>query len=165
MPIQQDELIHKQFIIALKEQGITVRKANEVIPDDKNFANAILRLGANHRNIYFIICQDKVAIIQLHIRSGGSGFWGLTKSTLDHVRLFKEKLKIPNLLVLLVGRQDNFIADGYIIPEIGKSPMTRQLTLLANGGYRINEKQDLNSGKKIRSIKMIVCKIEKLILD
>ncbi len=98
MPIKQDELIHEQFIIALKEQGITVRNANEAssIVDDKNFANAILRLGANHRNIYFLIYQDKVVIIHLHIRSEGSGFWGLTKSTLDHVKLFKEKLKIPN---------------------------------------------------------------------
>jgi hypothetical protein len=167
MPIKQDELIHKQFIITLKEQGLTVRTANEVssIVDDKNFAAAIRILGDNHRNIYFLTCQNKVVIIHLHIRSEESGFWGLTKSTLDHLKLFKEKLKIPYLLVLLVGRQDKFIADGYIIPEVGKSPMTRQLTLLANGGYKINEKQDLNSGKKIRSIKMIVHQIQKLILN
>lgn len=164
MPMKKDEFIHEQFIIALKEQGITVRTANQVssIIDDKNSAAIIQMLGANNRKIYFLTCQDKTGIIHLHVRGEGSGFWGLTKNTIDHLKLFR---KIPNWLILLVGRQDKFIANGYIIPEIGKFPMKRQLTLLATGGYRINEKQDLDSVAKIRSGEMIVSKLKKLILD
>ena len=140
MSMKNDKFIHEQFIIALEKQGITVMTANQVssIIDNKDTAAVIRLLGANNRNIYILTCQGKTGIIHLHIRGEGSGFWGLTKNTLDHLKLFT---KIPNWLILLIGRQDKFIADGYIIPEIGKSPMKRQLNLLSNGGYRINEKR------------------------
>ena len=54
MTIRQDELIHEQFITALKEQGLTVRTANKVssLIDNTDMAAAIRTLGANNRNIY-----------------------------------------------------------------------------------------------------------------
>jgi len=88
----------------------------------------------------------------LHIRSEGSGFWGLTKNTLDQVKVFKETLNIPKLVGTACRKQDKFIADGYIIPEVGKPPMTRQDYSFGNWGLQNNEQQDLNSGTKILSI-------------
>jgi hypothetical protein len=166
MSAKQDKVIHEQFIIALKKKGLTVKTANQLssIGDDDNISAVIRMLGANNRNIYFIICQGKIGIVQLHIRAEGSGFWGLTKRIIDDAKTFKDILKIPNWLVLLLGRQDKFIADGYVIPEIGKSPMKRQITLLANGCYKINEIPDLNIAEKIRSIEIIASKIRELLL-
>jgi hypothetical protein len=167
MPKRQDEVIHDQFINALTEQGLTVMTANHVssaVDDNKDFSTAVKILGSNNRNVYFLVYQGKLGIMHLHVRSEGSGFWGLTKNTLDHIKAFKEGLKVPNWLILLVGRQDKFIADGYIVSEVGTLPMRRPPTLLANGTYKINEKSDLNSDEKILSIKLIARQLEKLIL-
>jgi len=167
MSEKKDQPIHEQFIIALEDQGLTVHTANHfssLFAGDKDLAAAIRALGSKQRNIYFLAYKGKIGIIHLHIRSKDSGFWGLTKNTLDQVKVFKEALKIPNWLILLVGRQDQFIADGYIISDVGKHPMTRPINLLATGGYRINEQQDLDCGKKIRSIGLIAKKLGNMML-
>ena len=112
------EEIRNAFLDALKAQGASVRTmmdlANEMA--DPKLRSICLGLGQSGREVYFL---TGVGFINVHVRSEAPGWWSILKTVRNDLAFLsggrESELTINCYYVLLVGRNDLHVADGFVV--------------------------------------------------
>jgi len=95
-----------------------------------------------------------VGLINVHVRSEPPGWWNILKTVKEDLDFLRKHLRVERLFVLLVGRNDRFVADGYIATEFDEPPFLRHPGIETKK-YSINEKSHLDASKKILSVEKL----------
>ena len=154
--------IRNAFLYTLRYQGAKVRTMMELAAEmsDPNHRGICLGLGQAGREVYFII---GVGFINVHVRSEPPGWWSILKSVKNDLAFLSGERNDPGIncyYVLLVGRNDRHIADGYIVTDFSSSPFVRPPGV-EETKYTVNEKQHLDPKKLLLS----VGKIAKVLME
>lgn len=116
------------------------------------FRSIMLGLGRAGREVYTVA---GVGFINVHIRSEPPGWWSILKTVKEDLAFLSEargdEPRINCYYVLLIGRKDHYVADGYIATDFDKSPFVR-LPGKEKTKYTVNEKQHLDSSRVLLSI-------------
>ena len=105
-------------------------------------------LGQAGREVYLI---RGVALVNVHVRSEPPGWWNILKTVKRDLDLMAKEFALNCIYVLLVGRSDRHVADGYIVTDFAKGPFTRPLKA-EKTKYSINERQHLDKGALLLSV-------------
>ena len=147
--------ITEAFLAELRKLGASVRTMAEVATtfEDPSLHGLFLALGRAERKVFLV---PSVGLINVHVRSDSAGFWGVQKTVRMDFEALAHHLKIPGYYVFLVGRGagDQHVADGYVSSDLSASPFVRAASAQATN-YKINEKQDLDTSKKLLGISKI----------
>jgi len=112
-------------------------------------------LGQAGREVYLI---RGAALVNLHIRSEPPGWWNILKTVKRDLDAMAKEFGVNCIYVLLIGRKDRHVADGYIVTGFDKAPFVR-----APKGeetkYSINERQHLDT----RALLLSVAKVAKVL--
>lgn len=98
-------------------------------------------LGQAGREVYLI---RGVALINLHIRSEPPGWWNILKTVKRDLDAMAKELGVNCIYVLLIGRKDRHVADGYIVSGFDRPPFVRP-PKGEETKYSINERQHLDT--------------------
>jgi len=155
--------IRNAFLDALKAQGARVRTmmdlANEM--SDPKLRSICLGLGQAGREVYFV---PGVGFINVHVRSESPGWWNVLKTVKNDLAFLSAAPEgqptINCYYVLLIGRKDQHIADGYIVTDFDKSPLVRHPGV-EETKYSINERQYLDQ----RALILSITRVAKALLD
>lgn len=142
--------IKQTFLGAIGKLGLSVATMDELAAESDNDAvrGTFRRLGQADREVYLV---RGVGLINLHVRSEPPGWWNVLKSVKGDLDWLKENLNLGCYYVLLVGRSDHFVADGYIASDFNSPPFLRSPGLEATK-YSINERQHLDRSKVLLSV-------------
>jgi hypothetical protein len=145
--------INQAFLDAVGKLGLSVVTMDKIAAESENDAvrRTFQRLGQADREVYFV---RGVGIINLHVRSEPPGWWNVLKTVKDDLDWLRRELKIGCYYVLLVGRRDHFVADGYIAAEFAYPPFKRPPGVEATK-YSINERQHLDRSKVFLSVEEV----------
>ncbi len=108
----------------LRDCGKSVQTMNELASKmpDHPMRQVTEALGRSGRNVFMV---NGVGLINVHVRSEPPGWWGILKSVKEDLDFMQAELGVTRYFVLLVGRKDHYIADGYIITDFEKSPLIK----------------------------------------
>jgi hypothetical protein len=134
--------IRDTFLDTLKSKGASVvmMSALALVASDPTIRRIFEGLGHAGRDVYLV---RGVGLINVHVRSEPPGWWNILKTVKEDVDLLRKHLGVERLFVLLVGRNDRFVADGYIATEFDKPPFLRHPGIETKK-YSINEKSHLD---------------------
>ena len=134
--------VKDKFLRVLVAHGETVVTMTELASKspEPGVRRLFERLGQAGRDVYLL---QGVGLINVHVRSKPPGWWNIQKSVKTDLDDLHEALSIDRAFVLLIGRKDEFIADGYIATDFEHPPFVRPPGEEATK-YSINEKQDLD---------------------
>jgi len=145
--------IRDAFLDAVKSFGGTIETMNDLaskatIP---NVRQVYERLGQSGRNVYLI---HGVGLINIHVRSEPPGWWNVLKTVKEDFDLLRRELGIETYFLLLIGRSDRHVANGYIASDFTKSPVTRHPGIEGTK-FTINERQHLDPSKRLLSVEQV----------
>ncbi|MFI5342277.1 MAG: hypothetical protein ACHQ7N_20890 [Candidatus Methylomirabilales bacterium] len=145
--------IRDTFLDTLKSLGASVDTMSNLASttSDPRIRPYFEYLGHASRDVYLV---RGVGLINVHIRSEPPGWWNILKTVKEDLDVLRMRLGVERLFVLLVGRNDRFVADGYIATEFDKPPFLRHPGIETKK-YSINEKSHLDALKKILSIEKL----------
>lgn len=134
--------VKDKFLRALAAHGETVVTMTELASKSREpgVRRLFERLGQAGRDVYLL---QGVGLINVHVRSEPPGWWNIQKSVKTDLDDLHEALSIDRVFVLLIGRKDQFIADGYVAADFEHPPFVRPPGEEATK-YSINEKQHLD---------------------
>ena len=144
--------IRDAFLAALKSEGASVLTMIELATDepDPRLHSIMLALGRAGREVYLV---SGVGFINVHIRSEPPGWWNILKTVRKDLAHLSAK-RVPRgdcYYVLLIGRDDHHVADGYIVTDFDRPPFTRPPGV-EKTKYTINERQHLDSQMLLLSV-------------
>ena len=150
------EEIRSAFLEAIRAEGLLPEPMAEVaVSSSGKIRQLFAALGQAGREVYLI---RGVALVNLHIRSEPPGWWNILKTVKRDLDAMAREFGVTCIYVLLIGRKDRHVADGYIVTDFGKPPFVR-----APKGeetkYSINERQHLDT----RSLLLSVAKVAKVL--
>ena len=150
---EKSDSIRDAFLAALRSQGAFVEGMNDLAAAESNatFRNIFLGLGKAGREVYFV---RGVGIMNIHIRTEPPGWWNILKSVKGDLDFLSEELGVNTYFVLLIGRKDHHIANGYIAADFKTSPFARPPNT-EETKYSVNEKVNLDKNKLLLSIDKI----------
>jgi len=142
--------IRDAFLEALRSQDATVETMADLAADESNekIRNLFLSLGQAGREVYLV---RGVGFVNIHVRSEPPGWWGILQTVKRDLDALTGELKIRSVYVLLIGRKDQHIADGYIATDFTNSPFIR-LPSVDDTKYTVNERQHLDVNKLLLSV-------------
>lgn len=151
--------IKEKFLANLKSLGASVKTMEQLAlsASDPEVRSVFKRLGQAQRNVYSV---HGIGLINVHVRSESPGWWNVLKTVKGDLDTLRKDLGVRSWYVFLTGRNDRFIADGYIATDFDTSPFIRHPGIETTK-YTINERQHLNNSKRLRSVE----KIAKVLLD
>jgi hypothetical protein len=126
--------------------------------EDRQVREVVEGLGRAGRDVYLV---RRVGFINVHVRSEPPGWWNILKTVKRDFDFLRTKLGIACYFVLLIGRRDHHIADGYIATDFSFSPFIKHPGIETTK-YSINEKQHLDKSKLLLSIHGVVKGLPKL---
>lgn len=145
--------IRDAFLQSLKSEGVSIETMADLAAkgSDETFRNLFLGLGRAGREVYLV---RGIGFVNVHIRSEPPGWWNILKTVKTDLDALAKGLKIGCYFVLLVGRNDMYVADGYIVTDF-KSPPFLRPPGVQDTKYTVNERQHLDPTKRISSVKRI----------
>lgn len=145
--------ITEAFVAALRDLGASVQTMAEVAAKfhEQPMHDLLLALGRAGRKVFLV---SNVGLVNVHVRAGSVGFWGVEKSVKKEFEALARHLEVPGYFVFLVGRDDQHVADGYVASSLEASPFVRPVRAQATN-YKINERQDLDPSKKRPGIRKV----------
>jgi hypothetical protein len=150
--------IRDAFLDALRSQGASVESMADLAATSSSTVRKLfLALGQAGREAYLV---RGVGIINVHVRSEAPGWWSILKTVKRDLDLLAKEFQTKCFYVLLVGRDDQHVADGYIANDFAASPFTRPPGV-EKTKYTVNEKQHLDRRKLLLS----VGKVAKVLLE
>jgi hypothetical protein len=146
----RDHVIREAFLQALGSEGATVQKVRDLAEgqSDPYIRSLLLELGNATREVYSV---RGVGIINIHIKSEPPGWWNIMESVDNHFALLST-MQIHCFYVLILGRKDQHVADGYIATDINQPPFIQRPTIKSGKFYSVTERQHLDRNKLILSI-------------
>lgn len=146
--------IRDEFLKAVEESlGRPVETMNELLSKTSEPALRGLfeHLGRAGRNVFFV---KGIGLVNIHVRSEPPGWWNILKTVKEDLDWLQREHHIKGYYVLLVGRNDRYVANGYIVTDFNTFPFLRHPGVEATK-YSINEKQDLDISSKLLSVERI----------
>ncbi len=142
----QSDAIQEAFLDELKAQGATVESMDGLFAhtDHPEARDLLARLGRSGRNLFLV---KGIGLINVHVRSELKGWWGILKTVKEDL----QALGTNHFFVLLTGRKDRFVADGYIVSDFNSSPFIKYPSTGVTK-FTINEKQHLDPNARILSV-------------
>lgn len=142
--------IRDAFLQALRAEGASVETMADLAAGESNdmIRNLFLALWRAGREVYLV---RGVGFINVHVRSQDRGWWGILKSVKKDLDILTGKFGIKCYFVLLVGRDDHYIADGYIVTDFSNSPFLKPPGV-DKIKYTVHEKHHLNPRKRLLSL-------------
>lgn len=145
--------IRDAFINVIRAQGVSVESVADLASTEANsiIRDLFLELGRAGREIYLV---RGVGFINVHIRSESPGWWNIVKSVkadLDHLA---KEYGLKTYYVLLVGRDDRHIANGYVATDFLSSPFIR-LPREEEIKFTVKAKQHLDPRKYLLSVEKV----------
>lgn len=149
----RSNVIRDAFLATLREKSASVESMIDLAATEPNEAarSLFLGLGQAGREIYLV---RGVGIINIHIRSERPGWWNILKSVKTDLDSLADELGVKSYYVLLIGRDDHYIANGYIATDFASSPFARAPGI-EKTKYSVNEKQHLDQSKLLLSVNKI----------
>jgi len=150
------EEIRGAFLDAVRAEGLSPEPMVEVAASSSGKIRQLFAaLGQAGREVYLI---RGAALVNLHIRSEPPGWWNILKTVKRDLDAMAKEFGVNCIYVLLIGRKDRHVADGYIVTGFDKAPFVR-----APKGeetkYSINERQHLDT----RALLLSVAKVAKVL--
>lgn len=147
------DIIRDAFLQALESEGVSVETMADLAAKgpDETFRNLFLGLGRAGREVYFV---RGFGFVNVHIRSEPPGWWNILKTVKRDLDILSKEFKIGCYFVLLVGRNDVYVADGYIVTDF-KSPPFLRPPGVEDTKYTVNERQQLDPTKRISSVRRV----------
>jgi hypothetical protein len=142
--------IRDAFLEALKAQGASIETMGDLAADASNstIRGLFLALGQAGREVYLV---RGVGFINVHVRSEPPGWWSILKTVKRDLDVLAIEFGTKCFYVLLVGRNDQHIADGYIATDFSNPPFVRPPGV-EETKYTVNEKQHLDARKLLLSV-------------
>lgn len=146
----ESDSIRDAFLASLRLAGSSVETMASLASATTNLTVRSLfeKLGRADRNVYFV---RGLGLINVHVRSQSPGWWNILKTVKDDLDTLHGELGIARFFVLLIGRADRFIADGYIITEFDQPPLIKS-PAIEETKYSINEIPNLDLSRKLLSL-------------
>ncbi len=143
------EKIRDAFLDALRSEGVSPEPLVEVAASASGTVKELFAaLGRAGREVYLI---RGVALVNVHVRSEQPGWWNILKTVKRDLDQMAKEFELNCIYVLLIGRGDRHVADGYIVSDFGKAPFTRA-PKAEKTKYSINERQHLDHGALLQSV-------------
>ncbi len=144
----QSDAIQEAFLDALRAEGVVVESMGEHSGQTsyRELRDFLRSLGRAGRNVFFV---EGVGIIQVHVRSEPPGWWNILKSVKEHLDMLHK-----HYVVFLIGRKDQYIANGYIASDFNGPPFVKHPGIEATK-FTINEKQHLDPDARLLSVSKI----------
>src|SRR5690348_11231900 len=110
------DAIRDAFLQALKAEGAEVETLAELAAAESNetIRGLFLALGQAGREVYLV---RGLGFINVHIRSEPPGWWNILKTVKRDLDILTNKFETKCVYVLLIGRKDQHIADGYVATD------------------------------------------------
>jgi len=145
--------IKQAFLDALGKLDLSVETMDKLAAESEGdkVRGIFRRLGQADREVYLV---RGVGLMNLHVRSKPPGWWNVLKTVKDDLDWVRRDLKIGCYYVCLVGRPDDFVADGYIFSDFSYPPFKRPPGE-EETKYSINERQHLVRSKVLPSVEKI----------
>jgi hypothetical protein len=142
--------IRGAFLGALKAQGAAVETMIDLAAHESNptIRRVFLGLGQAGREVYLV---RGVGLINVHVRSEPPGWWSILKTVKSDLDYLRNEIGVICHYVLLVGRNDQHIANGYIATDFSAPPFRSPPGVEATK-YTVNERQHLDSKKLLLSV-------------
>jgi len=146
----ESDSVRDALLTSLRSQGASVETMASLASDTTTSTVRSLfeRLGHAGREVYFV---RGLGLINVHVRSQSPGWWNILKTVKNDLDTLHGELGIARFFVLLIGRPDRFIADGYIITEFDQPPLMRDPSV-ERTKYTINEMPHLDQSRKLLSL-------------
>lgn len=148
--VDKTDIIRNAFLDALKSHGASVQTMAELAAKEStpNIRDILLHLGRAGREVYLV---PGIGFINVHVRSEPPGWWNILKTVKKDLEFLSNTIGINCYFVLLVGRNDPHVADGYIGTDFAKPPFIC-LPGVKETKYTINERQHLDSNSLLLSV-------------
>lgn len=145
--------IRNAFLQALRSEGVSVETMADLAASESNekIRNLFLALGRAGREVYLV---RGVGFVNVHVRSEDRGWWSILKTVKKDLDILTSKFELKCYYVLLVERDDHYIADGYIATDFTRSPFLKPPGV-DKTKYTVNEKQHLNPSKRLLSLEKV----------
>lgn len=145
--------IRDAFLHSLKLEGVSVETMADMAAKQSNemLRNLFFGLGRAGREVYLV---RGLGFVNVHIRSESPGWWSILKTVKRDLDILAKELKIGCYFVLLVGRNDMYVADGYIVTDFKDPPFLRPPGVEVTK-YTVNERSHLDATKRISSVKRV----------
>lgn len=142
--------IRDALLDSLRSQGATVETMADLASQatDPTVRQLFDGLGGSGRDVYLV---RGVGLINVHVRSESPGWWNILKTVKKDLDILHNQFGVARNFVLLIGRPDRFVADGYIITEFDQPPLVKSPGV-EKTKYTINEKPHLELSRKVQSI-------------
>jgi hypothetical protein len=152
--------IREEFLKAVNLLGPSVETMKQLADksNDPNLRGLFRRLGRSGRNVYFV---KGVGLINIHVRSEAPGWWNILKAVKDDLDWLQNDLHVKSYYVLLIGRPDRYVANGYIASDFNSSPFVKYPGIEATK-YSINEKQHLDTASILLSVERVAKELVQL---
>ncbi len=149
----QSDAIQDGFLNALKAEGAVVEDMMQLAAraTDPAAQGLFQHLGRYRRNVFSI---KSVGLINVHVRSELRGWWNILKTVKEDFDWLQKDFRLNHYFVLLIGRKDHHIADGYIVSDFNAPPFVTHPSIEATK-FTINEKQHLNPDERLSSISKV----------
>lgn len=145
--------IQGAFLGALQAEGFIIETMSQVAAHatDPAAKGLFEHLGRAGRNVLFI---KELGLINFHVRSELRGWWNILISVKEDLDWLHRDFRVHRYFILLIGRNDKHIADGYIFSDFNAPVFIKPPGVEATK-FTINEKQHLDPDKRIRSLNKI----------
>lgn len=156
--IAKADRVRKAFFDALRSQGASVESmADLAAGSNPTIRDLFMALGQAGREVYLV---RGVGLINVHIRSEPPGWWSILKTVKRDLDMLAKEFETKCFYVLLVGRDDQHIADGYIVTDFATSPFIRPPGV-EETKFTVNEKRHLDP----RNLLLSVGKVAKVLME
>ncbi len=141
--------IRSAFLGALQAEGLHPQPLSDLAASaSRSVRELFAALGNAGREVYLV---PGVALVNVHVRSEPPGWWNILKSVKRDLDSMAKEFGLNCTYVLLIGRKDLHVADGYIVGDFSKPPFTR-MPRAEDTKYSINERQHLDERAKLLSV-------------
>lgn len=149
----QSDAIQKALLDALTAEGAAIEEMSQVAAraSDPLARGLFQHLGRAHRNVFFI---KGIGLINGHVRSELRGWWNILESVKKDLDWLHNDYRVKRYFVLLIGRKDKYIADGYVFSDFNGPVFLKPPSIVASK-FTINEKQHLESAERLSSINKV----------
>jgi len=149
----KSDKIQAEFLQLLENSEVKISNLKELSSHVENdlLKSIFISWSKANRNIYYV---KDVGFVNVHVRSESKGFWGIPQSIQKDFNALENELGISCWYVLLLGREDKWLADGYIIDHSLTKPILN-LPTPSKGHYKINEKSNLDTSCLIQSLETV----------
>lgn len=144
------DFIRDEFLKSVNSLGGSVEAMDQLASktSDPTLRGLFKQLGRSGRNVFLV---KGIGLINIHVRSSPPGWWNILMTVKEDLDSLRRELRVKSYYVLLIGRTDRYVANGYIATDFDSSPFVNHPGVETTK-YSINEKQHLDPSSVLLSV-------------